>query len=82
MLLHGKYSLGELVNDKDITIRTSLVGPEEDEAGEGLFNWFYNQKGDVNGFANAIWTGLTRMVLQLLKTQCIEWESKDYPQLR
>lgn len=52
-------ALGEINNDKDITIRTSLVGPEEDENGGGLFNWFYNQKGDVNGFANAIWTGLT-----------------------
>ena len=47
-------ALGELNNDKDITIRTSLVGPEKDENGGGLFNWFYNQKGDVNGFANAI----------------------------
>lgn len=62
-------ALGELVNDKDITIRTSLVGPEEDEAGEGLFNWFYNQKGDVNGFANAIWTGLT--TIEFAKE--IEW---------
>ena len=54
-------ALGELDNDKDITIRTSLIGPEEDENGSGLFNWFYNQKGEVNGFANAIWTGLTTL---------------------
>ena len=52
-------ALGELNNDKDITVRTSLIGPEEDESGSGLFNWFYNQKGEVNGFVNAIWTGLT-----------------------
>ena len=52
-------ALGEINNEKDITIRTSLIGPEEDESGSGLFNWFYNQKGEVNGFANAIWTGLT-----------------------
>lgn len=52
-------ALGELDNEKDITIRTSLIGPETDEHGVGLFNWFYNQKGNVNGFANAIWTGLT-----------------------
>ncbi len=51
--------LGELNNKKDITIRTSLIGPEEDENGSGLFNWFFNQKGEMNGFANAIWTGLT-----------------------
>lgn len=52
-------ALGELNNKKDITIRTSLIGPEEDASGSGLFNWFYNQHGEVNGFANAIWTGLT-----------------------
>lgn len=52
-------ALGELNNEKDITIRTSLIGPEEDDNGSGLFNWFYNQQGEVNGFANAIWTGLT-----------------------
>lgn len=52
-------ALGELINEKDITIRTSLIGPETDVNGVGLFNWFYNQKGEVNGFANAIWTGLT-----------------------
>lgn len=51
--------LGELINEKDITIRTSLIGPETESNGTGLFNWFYNQKGDVNGFANSIWTGLT-----------------------
>ncbi len=52
-------ALGELNNGKDITIRTSLIGPEENQNGTGLFNWFCNQKGEVNGFANAIWTGLT-----------------------
>ena len=52
-------ALGELNNEKDITIRTSLIGPEMDENGSGLFNWFYNQRKEVNGFANAIWTGLT-----------------------
>lgn len=52
-------AVGELWNDKDITIRTSLVGPECEEDGISLLNWFLKQKGDVNGFANAIWTGLT-----------------------
>lgn len=52
-------AIGELVNDKDITIRTSLVGPEQEEDGISLLNWFLKQHGDVKGFANAIWTGLT-----------------------
>jgi dTDP-4-dehydrorhamnose reductase len=51
--------IGELVNDKDITIRTSLVGPEQDENGIGLLNWFMKQHGEVKGFPNVIWTGLT-----------------------
>ena len=52
-------AVGEVINDKDITIRTSLIGPETDKNGGSLFNWFYNQTGEVGGFANAIWTGLT-----------------------
>lgn len=52
-------AIGEVVNDKDICIRTSLVGPEQNENGISLLNWFLHQNGNVNGFANAIWTGLT-----------------------
>jgi len=51
-------ALGELNNEKDITIRTSLIGPETDKEGRGLFNWFYKQK-EVSGYANSIWTGIT-----------------------
>lgn len=54
-------AVGELNNDKDITIRVSLIGPAQDEADESLLNWFLNQKGEVKGFANAIWTGLTTL---------------------
>ena len=62
-------ALGELHNEKDITIRTSLIGPEEDEDGTGLFNWFFNQQGEVRGFANAIWTGVTTIEY----SKGIEW---------
>lgn len=54
-------AVGELVNGKDITIRVSLIGPAQDENDVSLLNWFLNQKGEVNGFANAIWTGLTTL---------------------
>ena len=54
-------AVGELVNDKDITIRVSLIGPALDEADGSLLNWYLNQKGEVKGFANAIWTGLTTL---------------------
>ena len=52
-------AVGEIVNEKDITIRTSLIGPEREASGEGLFSWYMRQTGEVNGFANSIWTGLT-----------------------
>ena len=54
-------AVGELDNDKDITIRVSLIGPAQDEADGSLLNWYLNQKGEVKGFANAIWTGLTTL---------------------
>lgn len=54
-------AVGELINDKDITIRVSLIGPAQDEDDGSLLNWFLQQKGEVKGFANAIWTGLTTL---------------------
>lgn len=54
-------AVGELNNDKDITIRVSLIGPAQDDNDGSLLNWFLNQKGVVKGFANAIWTGLTTL---------------------
>lgn len=54
-------AVGELNNDKDITIRVSLIGPAQDENDGSLLNWFLNQKGEVKGYANAIWTGLTTL---------------------
>lgn len=54
-------AVGELNNEKDITIRVSLIGPAQDEDDGSLLNWFLHQKGEVKGFANAIWTGLTTL---------------------
>ena len=54
-------AVGELNNNKDITIRVSLIGPAQDEHDGSLLNWYLNQKGEVNGFVNAIWTGLTTL---------------------
>ena len=52
-------AVGALVNEKDITIRTSLIGPETDKDGNGLFNWYMNQEKPVAGYQNAIWSGIT-----------------------
>ncbi len=59
-------ALGELEDDKNITLRNSIVGPDINENGIGLLNWFLKQNGTVNGFTKAIWTGQT--TLQLAKT--------------
>ena len=56
-------ALGEIVNDKDLTFRTSIIGPEINRNGIGLFNWFYQQKEQINGYTNAFWTGITTIEL-------------------
>lgn len=59
-------ALGELNDDKNITLRNSIVGPDINEKGIGLLNWFMQQDSEINGFTGAIWTGQT--TLQLAKT--------------
>lgn len=56
-------ALGEISNEKDLTIRTSIIGPELKTNGEGLFHWFMQQKGVINGFTTAIWGGVTTLEL-------------------
>jgi dTDP-4-dehydrorhamnose reductase len=67
----SKY-LGEIVNDKDLTIRTSVVGPELSAEGTGLFNWFMMQKGQIFGYTNAKWTGVSSLVLARAINRAIE----------
>ena len=59
-------ALGELNNEKDVTFRMSIVGPDMNKDGIGLINWFMQQHGRVKGYKNAMWTGQT--TLQLAKT--------------
>ena len=56
-------ALGEIVNNKDLTFRTSIIGPEINSNGIGLFNWFYQQYGEIQGYTNAHWTGITTIEL-------------------
>ena len=55
--------LGEIINNKDLTFRTSFIGPELKISGTGLFHWFMNQKGTIYGYNNIFWTGLTTLEL-------------------
>lgn len=59
-------ALGEIENEKDLTLRQSIVGPDINPKGIGLLNWFLQQHGEVSGYTGAMWTGQT--TLQLAKT--------------
>lgn len=59
-------ALGELEDEKNLTLRQSIVGPDIKANGIGLLNWFLQQKNEVSGYTGAIWTGQT--TLQLAKT--------------
>ena len=56
-------ALGELEDEKNITLRNSIVGPDMNENGIGLFNWFMKQDGTIKGYTRAMWTGLTTLEL-------------------
>jgi dTDP-4-dehydrorhamnose reductase len=56
-------ALGEIFSEKHLTLRTSIVGPEIKKDGEGLFHWFMNQTGEVNGFTKVFWSGVTTLQL-------------------
>lgn len=59
-------ALGEIDNAKDITIRTSIIGPEiVQRKNPGLLEWYLNAEGSVDGWQNAYWNGIT--TLQLAK---------------
>lgn len=65
-------ALGELNNDSSITLRTSIVGPDMNENGIGLFQWFMNQQGQTGGFDKVIWTGVTTIELAKAIEKAIE----------
>lgn len=61
--------LGEIINTKHLTLRTSVIGPELKSDGEELFHWFMSQSGEINGYTKAIWSGVTTLVL----AKAVEW---------
>jgi len=62
-------SLGEISEGCHATIRTSIVGPELNQRGIGLFHWFMKQTGDVAGYVNVFWNGVTTLHL----AKCVAW---------
>lgn len=56
-------ALGEVTYDENLTIRTSIIGPELKDNGIGLFDWFMRQSGTIKGYTKAYWSGVTTIVL-------------------
>lgn len=56
-------ALGEIEDNKNLTFRNSIIGPDMKGNGLGLLNWFMKQDGTINGYTKAIWTGVTTLTL-------------------
>lgn len=56
-------ALGEVDNSSNVTLRTSIIGPDMNANGTGLFQWFMSQQDQTNGFDKVIWTGVTTIEL-------------------
>lgn len=54
---------GEVIDNKHLTIRTSIIGPELKEDGIGLFLWFMKQSGEIKGYEKVLWNGVTTLEL-------------------
>jgi dTDP-4-dehydrorhamnose reductase len=54
---------GEISNGKDLTLRTSIIGPELFDQHQSLFSWFLHQHGPVTGYTRALWSGVTSLQL-------------------
>ncbi|ANX12079.1 NAD(P)-dependent oxidoreductase [Fictibacillus arsenicus] len=64
-------TLGEVTTGRHLTLRTSIVGPEQ-KNGIGLFQWFMKQKGDIKGYTNVFWNGVTTLELSKAIAASIE----------
>lgn len=54
-------SLGEIVNAKDLTVRSAFWGPDLNEASTSFFNWILNQNDTIKGFSNHIFNGVSSL---------------------
>ena len=52
-------SFGEIKNSNTLTLRTSIIGPEEGLKKFGLLEWFLLQKIKIKGFDRVLFSGLT-----------------------
>ena len=75
---YGKSKhLGEVNIERDLTLRTSIVGPEIDLEGRGLLKWFMSQEADADGWTSALWTGVTTLELAKVVESVISGECQE-----
>jgi dTDP-4-dehydrorhamnose reductase len=61
--LYGRTKyLGEVYDSHCVTLRTSIIGRELSRK-QGLLEWFLAQRGSVQGFKNAVFSGFTTLEL-------------------
>ena len=67
-------NIGEIIDDSNLTIRTSIIGPEIKQDGEGLIHWIFSQidNGKINGYEKSLWGGVTTLELAKAIDYCIE----------
>jgi len=51
--------LGEIDDDINLTLRTSVIGPDLKASSTELLHWFLLQDGEIQGFSKSLWTGIT-----------------------
>ena len=65
--------VGEDIKNESLVIRTSIIGHENVTA-NSLTDWFLSQKGQVNGYKNAWFSGLTTVELSKIISIIIKHE--------
>jgi dTDP-4-dehydrorhamnose reductase len=75
--LYGRSKLlGEVLGERCLTLRTSMIGREL-HGSHGLLEWFLSQSGVVQGFRRAVFSGFTTAALARLIADVID----RHPQL-
>ena len=65
-------AMGEVRNSRTLTLRLSIVGPDINPNGIGLFNWFSKQSGEVKGYSEVYWTGVTTIELARVMEEALQ----------
>jgi dTDP-4-dehydrorhamnose reductase len=65
-------ALGEIRSNKDLSLRTSIIGPELHSPGQSLFDWFFRQKDEITGYSEVFWQGVSTITLAKGIKACLE----------